>query len=95
VAKMNAVMSATEPLRIMLGFIVRQCAVALRHQPSPAELAQWANHQWGTHGSYCIFGREISVAEAAVILRNPGRMVTVRPGSRWEMQLPPLAERRA
>lgn len=94
-AKMNVVMSATEPLRIMLGFIVRQCAVALHHQPSPAELAHWANHQWGMHGSYCIFGREISVAEAAVILRNPGRMVTVRPGSRWEMQLPPLAERRA
>jgi hypothetical protein len=92
---MTSVMSAPEPLRIMLGFIVRQCAVALKHQPSAAELVEWANRQWGEHGRYCIFGREISVSEAAVILRNPGRLVTVRPGSRWEMQLPTLAERRA
>ena len=87
--------SGPEPLRIMLGFIVRQCAVLLGHQPTAAELAQWANSQWSEQGRYCIFGREISVSEAAVILRNPGRLVTVRPGSRWEMQLPPIAERRA
>ena len=88
-------MSAPEPLRIMLGFVVRQCAVALGHTPSATELADWANRQHGPHGPYRVFGREISVAKAAVILRHPGRMVTVRPGSRWETQLPILAERRA
>jgi hypothetical protein len=92
---MAPVMSASEPLRIMLGFVVRQCAVALGHPPSATELAEWANRQWGEHGRYRIFGREISVSEAAVILRHPGRMVTVRPGSRWETQLPLIAERRA
>src|ERR671937_371058 len=30
-----------EPLRIMLGFVVRQCAVALGHAPTPDELARW------------------------------------------------------
>jgi len=72
-----------EPLRIMLGFVVRQCAVALGHTPTPDELAEWANTQWGEHGRYCIFGRAISVDEASVILGNPSRLVTVRPGKRW------------
>ncbi len=72
-----------EPLRIMLGFVVRQCAVALGHSPSPEELAQWANEQRDEHGQYHVFGRSISVDEATVILRHPGRFVTVRPGVRW------------
>jgi hypothetical protein len=72
-----------EPLRIMLGFVVRQCAVALGHAPSPDELAEWANGQRDERGRYCIFGRAISVDEANVILRNPSRLVTVRPGPRW------------
>jgi hypothetical protein len=77
---MNA---SPEPLRIMLGFVVRQCAVALGHPPSATELCEWANNQRDAYGRYRIFGRAITAAEAAVILRHPGRMVTVRPGPRW------------
>jgi hypothetical protein len=75
---------ATEPLRIMLGFVVRQCALRLGHRPSPEELAEWANNQRDGSGRYNIFGRAITPDEARVILRNPGRLVTVRPSPRWE-----------
>jgi len=71
------------PLRIMLGFVVRRCAVALGHPPTPQELADWANNQRDTRGGYRIFGRAISTEEARVILRHPGRLVTVRPSPRW------------
>ena len=71
------------PSQIMLGFVVRQCAVALGHQPSAHELAAWANDQRDARGAYKIFGRAIDAHEAAVILRHPSRMVTVRPGPRW------------
>ena len=74
---------AGEPLRMMLGFVVRQCATVLGHEPTAHELADWANNQVGRKGRYHIFGRPISVAEARVILRHPSRMVTVRPGRRW------------
>ena len=73
----------TETPKIMLGFVVRQCAVALGHPPTPAELAEWANNQRDRFGRYRIFGRPISVEDAHVILRHPGRLVTVRPGPRW------------
>jgi hypothetical protein len=72
-----------EPLRIMLGFVVRQCAVALGRTPTPAELAEWANNQRDARGRYRIFGRAITTEEARVMLRHPGRLVTVRPGPRW------------
>jgi len=72
-----------EPLRIMLGFVVRQCAVALGHPPSAVELTEWANNQRDERGRYRIFGRAITVEDATVILRHPGRMVTVRPGTPW------------
>ena len=72
-----------EPLKVMLGFVVRQCAVALGHQPTPEEFAIWANEQRDARGRYRIFGRPISADEATVILRHPGRLVTVRPGPRW------------
>ena len=72
-----------QPLRIMLGFVVRQCAVALGHPPTPAELAEWANEQRDARGRYRIFGRAITAEEARVMLRHPGRLVTVRPGPRW------------
>lgn len=62
-----------------LGFVVRQCAVELGREPTPAELAEWANHQSDDRGEYCLFGREISAAEAAVILRHLSREVSVRP----------------
>jgi hypothetical protein len=67
--------------KMMLGFVVRQCAVALGHTPTPEELADWANNQRDGRHRYCLFGRPISVAEARVILRHPGRPVTVRSAS--------------
>ena len=72
------------PLRIMLGFVVRQCARRLGHAPRPEELADWANNQHDERGRYRIFGRAISAEEAGIILRHPERLVTVRPGPRWE-----------
>jgi hypothetical protein len=72
-----------EPPRIMLGFIVRQCALALGHTPTPDELAEWANNQHDTRGRYRVFGRPITIEDARVILSHPGRLVTVRPGPRW------------
>ncbi len=74
----------SEPLRIMLGFVVRQCARAIGRRPMPEEFAEWANNQRGPRGCYRIFGRAITVDEARVILCHPGRLVTVRPGGRWE-----------
>ena len=74
---------AIEPLRMMLGFVVRQCAKSLGHIPTPDELAEWANNQRDAKGRYHIFGRAISIDEARIILRHPSRMVTVRPGPRW------------
>jgi len=74
---------AGEPLRMMLGFVVRQCANSLGHPPTAHELAEWANNQIDATGRYNIFGRAITVDEARVILRHPSRMVTVRPGRRW------------
>ena len=62
----------------MLGFVVRQCAVALGHQPTPAELAEWANQQGEGRRRYRLFGRPITVEDARVILRHPGRPVTMR-----------------
>ncbi|MCX8071801.1 MAG: hypothetical protein N3C12_05045 [Candidatus Binatia bacterium] len=66
----------------MLGFVVRRCAHAIGHDPSPEEFAAWANtyreepFDRPTH----LFGRPITVAEAEVILRNPGRLVRTRLG---------------
>jgi hypothetical protein len=72
-----------EPLKIMLGFVVRQCAVALGHPPTPEDFARWANEQRDARGRYRIFGRAITADEARVVLRHPGRLVTVRPTPRW------------
>jgi hypothetical protein len=72
-----------EQVRIMLGFVVRQCAVALGHAPTAEELAEWANNQRDERGGYRIFGRPIDAAEARIILKHPGRLVSVRPGERW------------
>jgi hypothetical protein len=66
------------PPKMMLGFVVRRCAVALGHDPTPAELAEWANNQRDPRGRYRVFGREISVEDARVIMKNLGRLVTIR-----------------
>ena len=81
--KIVSMRARVEAPKIMLGFVVRQCAVALGHAPSPEELARWANEQRDARGRYRIFGRAINVDDARVILRHPGRLVSVRPGPRW------------
>ena len=64
--------------KMMLGFVVRQCAVARGHPPRAEELAAWANSQRDHRGTSRLFGRPISVEDAQVLLRHPERPVTVR-----------------
>src|SRR5262245_34994095 len=59
--------------KMMIGFVVRRCTVELGHRPTPAEFAAWANG-----GQTRLFGREISIDEATVILRHQARLVTAR-----------------
>lgn len=63
---------------MMLGFVVRRCVVVVGHEPSPEEFATWANMQQEGDRTFCLFGRPISVDEARLILRHPGRPVTAR-----------------
>ena len=74
----NELADAITAGKMMLGFVVRECTVALGHAPSAAELAEWANHQQDDRGEFCLFGRVITAAEARVILAHPGRPVSVR-----------------
>ncbi len=71
--------SKTTPPKMMLGFIVRRCAVDLGHMPSADEFAAWANEQKQNGRRFCLFGKPISPIAAKIMLRQPGRMVTVRP----------------
>jgi hypothetical protein len=64
--------------KMMLGFVVRRCAVAMGHDPSAEEFAAWANAQHDGERTFCLFGRPISVTEARLILRHPERPVTAR-----------------
>lgn len=71
--------SSNPPLpKMMLGFVVRRCAVAVGHEPSPEEFAAWANHYQHGGKTVRLFGRVISVSEAGVILRHRGRPVSAR-----------------
>lgn len=63
--------------KMMLGFIVRRCAAELGHLPTPAEFAAWANGQDDNGHRYCLFGKPISPEAAKIMLRQPGRLVTV------------------
>ena len=64
--------------KMMIGFVVRRCTVALGRVPSPAEFALWANTQGTPPNTVCLFGRPISDREAAVILRHQARLVSAR-----------------
>jgi hypothetical protein len=64
--------------KVMLGFIVRKCAVELGRQPTPAEFAAWANNQEENGKRYNLFGKPITVSAAEIMLRQLGRLVTVR-----------------
>jgi hypothetical protein len=77
--------SLNPPLpKMMLGFVVRRCAVALGHAPSPEEFAAWANRYKDGDRIICLFGRIISVDEARLILRHRGRPVTARSAAAHE-----------
>ncbi|MBI1813767.1 MAG: hypothetical protein HYR72_02180 [Deltaproteobacteria bacterium] len=70
---------ASLPLpKMMLGFVVRRCTVALGHAPSAKEFAAWANAQVDDGRPARLFGRPISEREAALILRHPERPVSAR-----------------
>jgi hypothetical protein len=64
--------------RMMIGFIVRRCAVDLGRPPSAAEFAAWANEQNGKGRPYRLFGRPIDEREASVILRHRARLVSAK-----------------
>ena len=56
--------------KMMLGFVVRRCAVDVGHQPTAEEFAAWANEQRDGVRTFCLFGRPISVPEARLILET-------------------------
>ena len=64
--------------KMMLGFVVRRCAVAVGHEPSAEEFAAWANNYQEDGRAFRLFGRPISISEAQLILRHRGRPVTAR-----------------
>lgn len=76
---------ASAPLpKMMLGFVIRRCAAALGHDPTPVEFARWANSYVDGEHKVHLFGRPISETEAQVILRHRGRPVAARSASRAE-----------
>jgi hypothetical protein len=64
--------------KMMLGFIVRRCAVDIGHTPTPDEFEAWAHAQHYNGRRFCLFGKPISPSIAKVMFRQPGRLVTVR-----------------
>jgi hypothetical protein len=74
--------------KMMLGFVVRRCAVEVGHQPSPEEFAAWANSHNDGGRKRRLFGRPITVDEARVILRHRARVVTARSASPYERFVP-------
>lgn len=75
--------------KMMLGFVVRRCAAAVGHAPTPEEFAAWANNYADGEQSVCLFGRPITVTEARLILRHPGRPVTARGAAPYECIVEP------
>lgn len=71
--------------KMMIGFIVRRCTVALGHDPSPTEFAEWANACEENGRIVCLFGRPISAEEARLILRHRGRPVSARSAAPHEI----------
>jgi hypothetical protein len=61
---------------MMIGFVVRRCAVELGRTPTAAEFAAWANSDSADRAHR--FGRPISEAEARLILRHQSRLVSAR-----------------
>lgn len=70
--------------KMMLGFVVRRCAVAVGHEPSPEEFAHWANNYTDNGRTYHLFGRPITPHDARMILRHRGRLVTAKSATAQE-----------
>ena len=64
--------------KMMIGFVIRRCTVALGRRPDAEELANWANNQEIDGGGFRLFGRPISVLEAGIILRHQARLVSAK-----------------
>jgi len=75
----NTATSRGDQNKLMLGFILRRCAVELGHAPTPEEFAVWANEQEQNGKFFCLFGKAITSSAAKVMFSQPGRMVTVSP----------------
>lgn len=70
---------AKSPLdRVMLGFIVRRFVAQEGHEPTAAQFAEWANNYREGDKQVCLFGKKITTAEAAVILKHRGREVSTK-----------------
>ena len=83
---------STNPPRLpkmMLGFVVRRCTIALGHRPTAAEFVLWANAQTDDGREHCIFGRPITEREADLILRHQARLVSARSASALERYVEP------
>jgi hypothetical protein len=78
-------MSTPRPPKMMIGFVVRRCAVELGRMPTASEFAAWANA--GDTRPAHVFGRPISIAEAQLILRHQARLVSARDASADEAWL--------
>jgi len=63
---------------MMLGFVVRRCAVDLGRAPTAAELAAWANDDTSRPRP---FGRSITEREAQAILNHQSRLVSAQSAS--------------
>jgi hypothetical protein len=70
---------------MMIGFVVRRCAVELGRTPTAAEFTSWANAFRDSGGkSARVFGRSISETEARLILKHQGRLVSAKSAAAGE-----------
>jgi len=75
---------------MMIGFVVRRCAVELGRTPTASEFARWANEDRNGDGKNGrIFGRSISESEARLILAHQGRLVSAKSASASEEYVEP------
>jgi hypothetical protein len=76
--------------KMMIGFVVRRCAVELGRTPTASEFAQWANKHRGEEGEHGrIFGRSITEGEARLILAHQARLVSAKSASASEEYVEP------
>ena len=75
---------------MMIGFVVRRCAVELGRAPTAAEFARWANEEREDEGrNGRIFGRSISETDARLILKHQGRLVSAKSAAAGEEYIAP------